>query len=259
MICSNCNAEMIVRNEKVLVENAVEVHKVAICPICNRIYDIDANNIQQTQKIQKAYQKNYQKNAKKQKNRSILFTIIAVALFFLSCTAIEISIENNEKSETETISKEMIETQANAENTTDNNKLYYEKGISFDNGKIRITFNNADMYYETYKTKYKDYADLYEPEYGYRYIELDLTYENISNDEQYVSIYDFDCFADGVLCEQFYGFDDGNFINANIAPGRKVSFKTYFIVPKAKKPVELDFKETSFLGNDTKRTIVLSE
>ena len=55
MICSNCNAEMIVRNEKVLVENAVEVHKVAICPICNRIYDIDANNIQQTQKIQKSY------------------------------------------------------------------------------------------------------------------------------------------------------------------------------------------------------------
>ena len=56
---------MIVRNEKVLVENAVEVHKVAICPICNRIYDIDANNIQQTQKNQKSYQKNYQKNAKK--------------------------------------------------------------------------------------------------------------------------------------------------------------------------------------------------
>ena len=52
---------------------------------------------------------------------------------------------------------------------------------------------------------------------------------------------------------------DDNFINANISPGRKVSFKTYFIVPKAKKPVELDFKETSFWGSGSKKTIVLSE
>ena len=84
-------------------------------------------------------------------------------------------------------------------------------------------------------------------------------YYQFFNEIVKIGNYDFDCFADGVLCEQFYGFDDGNFINANIAPGRKVSFKTYFIVPKAKKPVELDFKETSSWGNDTKKTIVLSE
>lgn len=257
MICSKCNAEMVVKNENVLVGNNIEIHKVAKCPICNRIYDIDANNTQQIRSNKNNYQTKTEYGQKKQRNISIFFTILGIAIFFVCCTKITMIKESNEKSEAKDMVVEETETSDNTEST--DNKIYYEKGMSFDNGKIKITFNNADLYYDTYKTKYKDYADLYEPKYGYRYIELDLTYENISDDEQYVSIYDFDCFADGILCEQYYGFNDDNFINANISPGRKVSFKTYFIVPKAKKPVELDFKETSFWGSDTKKTIVLSK
>ena len=79
---------------------------------------------------------------------------------------------------------------------------------------------------------------------------VSFTFENIGESgDKYVSIYDFDCYADDASCEQEYSLDDSSFINTNLSPGRNVSFKTYYIVPVDTKSIELEYKE-SMLDDD---------
>ena len=81
-----------------------------------------------------------------------------------------------------------------------------------------------------------------------KYIMASFTFENNSDTDKYVSIYDFDCYADNTTCEQKYSLDDNNFINANISSGRNVSFKVYFMVPIDAQSIELEY-ETSIWSN----------
>lgn len=117
------------------------------------------------------------------------------------------------------------------------------KGQSFEKDRLKVTVGDIDR-------NFKDYDnDFQKPDKGKKYIKVSFFYENNSDSDKYVSIYDFNCYADGELCEQIFDFT-GDFINANISKGRKVSFDVYFAVPKKSESIELEY--TSDLWSDEK-------
>ena len=109
-------------------------------------------------------------------------------------------------------------------------------GESFEANGLKVTVNEINTNY----TDYDDPYNMYAPESGYKYVRVSFTYENTGESDKYVSIYDYDCYADGTLCEQSYYFDN-DFINGNISSGRNVSFATCYIVPVDATEIELEY------------------
>ena len=135
----------------------------------------------------------------------------------------------------ETKSDNVVES---AEETEPMDDGFVKVGGSFEIDGLKVTVNDAVLDY----TDYDDEYGWYEPEEGTKYIKVSFTYENLDNDDKYVSIYDYDCYADGTLCEQSYNFG-GDFINANLSSGRNVSFDVFFVVPVESQEIELEYTE----------------
>lgn len=110
-------------------------------------------------------------------------------------------------------------------------------GGSFEKKGLKCTVTDADTDYTDYDNPY----GLYSPADGMKYIRADFTFENTGNTDIYVSIYDFDCYADNVNCEQKYMTSDTDFMGGNISSGRQVSFDVVFEVPVDAESVELEY------------------
>lgn len=124
-------------------------------------------------------------------------------------------------------------------------------GSSFETEGLKVTINDANLDF----TEYDDEYGFYTPEEGMKYIMVSFTFENIGDSDEYVSIYDFDCYADNTACEQAYIPDGSDFMNTNLSPGRNVSFNTYYTVPTNAQSIELEYETDLWTGE--KATIVL--
>lgn len=136
-------------------------------------------------------------------------------------------------------------------NTTNENKIektenlddFITPGKTFSVNGLKITFNECDLDFTDYEDEYGWYA----PDDGKKYVMASFTYNNESNSDKYVSIYDFNCYADGTVCEQSYYFDT-DFINANISPNRNVSFRVFYVVPVDCNEIELEYETNLWTG-----------
>ena len=124
-------------------------------------------------------------------------------------------------------------------------------GSYFETEGLKITINDANLDF----TEYDDEYGLYTPEDGMKYIMVSFTFENIGDSDEYVSIYDFACYADNTACEQAYLPDGSAFMNTNLSPGRNVSFSTYYTVPIDAQSIELEYETNLWTGE--KATIVI--
>lgn len=114
-------------------------------------------------------------------------------------------------------------------------------GSSFEKNGLKITVNDANLGYQGYDNEY----GFYDLPAGMRYVMVSFTFENEGNSDAYVSIYDFNCYADDTSCEQAYFSDGNDFANTNLSPGRNISFQTYYKVPDNATTIELEY-ETDF-------------
>ena len=71
------------------------------------------------------------------------------------------------------------------------------------------------------------------------YIYCEFECENTSKSDQSVTVYDFDCYADGVSCDAFYGMD--NSLSGSISPSRKVKGTVAFEVPIDATTIEMEY------------------
>ena len=111
-------------------------------------------------------------------------------------------------------------------------------GGSFEKDGLKFTVDDADLEYELKDNSY----GFYDLDEGLHYIAVSFTFENTGTSDKYVSIYDFDCYADNGACEQQYvTADTGDFINTNLSAGRKVSFMTLYAVPDGAESIELEY------------------
>lgn len=178
----------------------------------------------------------------------IVFTII---MFFIGILAptylnyVQEAKEENSKTESTTNSNnDIIESSEN--NTEENVEIddeYITVGETFDVNGLKITFNECDLEF----TEYEDEYGWYQPTDGKKYVTASFTYNNESDSDKYVSIYDFNCYADGTVCEQSYYFDT-DFINANISSGRNVSFRVFYLVPVDCNEIELEYETNLWTG-----------
>ena len=253
MRCNKCGRELRITQEQIGVGNSKYTVNVGYCDNCNFRYDL--NNI-------------------KIKKKDSTLSIIAIVLSIFTITAfigfiialIDLCMNDKTKKHTGSwfsvifflLVAFVFAASSNKENSSSNNNtntaiestqignIQYSKGVSFDTDQCKVTIDSANMNY----TNYEDEYSLYEPENGMKYVYVTFTYENTSNSDAYVSIYDYDCYADGELMQQCYYFG-GDFINANISPGRKVSFSTTYIVPRDSESIELEYKENNLFDDST--------
>lgn len=124
----------------------------------------------------------------------------------------------------------------------DNKSLY--SGDSYEYSGLKVTVNSVNNNFTDYDNDWES------PNEGYKYVQVNMTYENTDDSgTKYVSIYDYDCYADNTLCEQAYSLDDSNFMNANISAGRNVTFSVYFQVPENSQSIELEYTSNSLWAN----------
>lgn len=55
--------------------------------------------------------------------------------------------------------------------------------------------------------EFTDYSEYSEPAKGNKIIYATFEFENISDDNEYISTGDFSCYADGYDCKSYYDFD----------------------------------------------------
>ena len=117
--------------------------------------------------------------------------------------------------------------------TTEQKDSTIKVGDSFECGNLKITVNSLE--------EDCDGNSIYTPGDGNEYIKTNFTFENIGKSgDSYVSIYDFQCYADNTACDQIY-LGDNTFVNTNLSTGKNVSFDTYYEIPKDAKKVTLEY------------------
>ena len=70
---------------------------------------------------------------------------------------------------------------------------------------------------------------------------------NAGENDEFVSFYDFDCYADGKNCEQAYFRDDS--LSATLSAGRKAQGTVTFIVPDNASTVEVEYVSNAWTSS----------
>ncbi len=77
------------------------------------------------------------------------------------------------------------------------------------------------------------------PAPGRHYTRCTFEFENTGDDDQIVTSYDFDCYADGIACGQIFLADDD--LSATLSPGRKAKGSVIFEIPDDAVTVEAEY------------------
>lgn len=106
-------------------------------------------------------------------------------------------------------------------------------------GDLTITYISCET-----DTSYDEY---YEPRDGYHYITCTFEFENAGDSDEYISFYDFDCYADGISCSASYFRDDS--LSATISNGHKTQGTVTFEVPDDAAVVEVEYLTNYWTSN----------
>lgn len=101
----------------------------------------------------------------------------------------------------------------------------------------------------TYLQCYEDtsYSEYFPPKDGCKFYTCELEFENISDHDQVVSMYEFDCYADGQACDQSFFRDDN--LSATLSAGKKAKGTVTFEIPDSATSVELECETNIWTSN----------
>lgn len=85
------------------------------------------------------------------------------------------------------------------------------------------------------------------PAEGYRFVTCEFEFENVGSSDEYVSSFDFDCYADGSNCKATHIRDDS--LNATISAGRKAKGTVTFEVPIDAQVIEIEYLSNYWTSN----------
>lgn len=130
------------------------------------------------------------------------------------------------------------DTSTTSENTSSNGNVTVNVGDVLKTSNLEITYTESG--------EYKGYSQYSAPATGNKIIYIDLTAKNIGENDAYISYFEFNCYADDVAAEQYYG--DGG-ISATLSSGRSTSGRVYFEVPANAESIEIEY-ETDYWENN---------
>ncbi len=85
------------------------------------------------------------------------------------------------------------------------------------------------------------------PAEGNHFISCYFEFENVGSSDEYISSYDFDCYADGLSCTAIFIRDDN--LSATLSSGRKTSGTVTFEVPLNAAVVEVEYLSNYWTSN----------
>lgn len=156
-------------------------------------------------------------------------------------------VETVEQSEAETGNEE-TEVEANDEETkTEVNEKQEAEAVdnTFSIGEVvetsdlKISFLSAGEYVSD--------NEFIQPKEGCVYYRMEFEFENISDSDQYVTSYEWECYADSYAVDQTWIGDDD--LSATLSPGKKAKGSLYFEVPAGAQEITLEYK-TNFWTED---------
>ncbi len=115
----------------------------------------------------------------------------------------------------------------------------FSVGDVLEAGDLTITYISCET-----DTSYDEY---YEPRNGYHYVTCTFEFENAGGSDEYISQFDFDCYADGISCDASYFRDDS--LDATISNGRKTQGTVTFEVPDEAAVVEVEYLTNYWTSN----------
>lgn len=106
-------------------------------------------------------------------------------------------------------------------------------GATVEVGNLTITYLSCGVY--------ESDNQFVQPRAGYHYIFCEFEVENSedASSDEFVSYYDFDCYADGVSCDGCYLMND--LLSATISAGHKAKGTVAFEVPDNAKTIEVEY------------------
>lgn len=114
-------------------------------------------------------------------------------------------------------------------------KTEFSVGDVIGNKELKISYLSAEEYFPD--------NQFLNPEEGNVIYKMDFEFENISDSDQTISSFDFDCYADGYDMERRY--IDGLDLDATISPGKKTKGAVFFEVPSDSQEIILEY-ETNY-------------
>lgn len=85
------------------------------------------------------------------------------------------------------------------------------------------------------------------PAEGYRFVSCEFEFENVGTSDEYISSFDFDCYADGINCKGSYIRDDD--LSATLSAGRKTKGTVTFEVPVGADVIEVEYLSNYWTSN----------
>lgn len=85
------------------------------------------------------------------------------------------------------------------------------------------------------------------PANGYHFITCEFEFENVGTADEYISSFNFDCYADGSNCKASYYRNDD--LSATLSAGRKVKGTVTFEVPTDAQVVEVEYLSNYWTSN----------
>lgn len=121
-------------------------------------------------------------------------------------------------------------------------KTTYNVGDILQDGSVQIVYVASGEY-----TSDNQYS---QPKEGNKYIFLEFAFINTGKSDTSVSMYSFECYADGYNVDMYYGGDEE--LSATLSAGRATTGKIYFEVPKEAKEIEIEYSPNLFLDRKIK-------
>lgn len=119
-------------------------------------------------------------------------------------------------------------------------KLTANVGDTLNAGDLKITYTACDA-------DFTGYNEFLAPASGNKCIRLSFSVENTGDTEHFISTLDFDCYADDVAVQAYYGGEDD--LSATLSPGRKASGSVYFEVPENAQSLEVEYTTDYWTGS----------
>ncbi len=157
---------------------------------------------------------------------SILALLLVISMFSF------MALGSGSESSDANVSDDDVKISDTADDSDESKKMErVEVGKTLNAAGAKITYKSCELY-----TNYSEYLP---PKDGNEIYILSFDVENTSDSDILVSSYDFECYADGVQCEQYYMDDE---ISANLSPGRKGTGVVAFEVPKGAESIEVEYE-----------------
>jgi len=160
-------------------------------------------------------------------------TILCVIGIIIVILTISVAGSDNEADSKNTLSA----SSENSQTITEVKKKEYNVGEIYEDSDIAVKYVSKNENF----TNISKYAEV---KSGYKVIQATFEFENVGASDAYVYSGDFNCYADGYSCEEFYYIDDldDSSFGTTLSSGKKTKGNVYFEVPKDVKEITIEYE-----------------